>query len=116
MKLKKCVMLVVMVVFVSLLILLVYVQEIIKVGFIVVFFGFFVDYGKQMEGGIKVYMVQYGDIVVGKKIQIIIKDIIGFLFEIVKCLVQELVVCDKVDFLVGFGFMFEVLVVVFIVE
>ena len=78
-------------------------QDTIKIGVIAAFSGPFADYGKQMEGGIKAYMSQYGDTVAGKKIQIIIKDTTGPAPEVAKRLAQELVVRDKVDFLAGFG-------------
>jgi branched-chain amino acid transport system substrate-binding protein len=73
-------------------------QDTIKIGVIAAFSGPFADYGKQMEGGIKAYMAQYGDTVAGKKIQIIVKDTTGPAPEVAKRLAQELVVRDKVDF------------------
>jgi len=86
-------------------------QDTIKIGVIAAFSGPFADYGKQMEGGIKAYMSQYGDTVAGKKIQIIVKDTTGPAPEVAKRLAQELVVRDKVDFLAGFGLTPEALAV-----
>ncbi|MFC7514908.1 ABC transporter substrate-binding protein [Herbaspirillum sp. GCM10030257] len=93
-----------------------YAQETIKVGLIAPFSGPFADYGKQMEGGIKAYMQQYGDKVAGKKVEIIIKDTTGPVPEVAKRLAQELVVRDKVDFLAGFGLTPEALAVAPIAE
>lgn len=91
-------------------------QETIKVGVVAAFSGPFADYGKQIEGGIKAYMHQYGDKVAGKKIEIIIKDTTGPAPDIAKRLAQELVVRDKVDFLAGFGLTPEALAVAPIAE
>ena len=91
-------------------------QETIKVGLIAPFSGPFADYGKQMEGGIKAYMAQHGDMVAGKKFEIIVKDTTGPAPEIAKRLAQELVVRDKVDFLAGFGLTPEALAVAAIAE
>ncbi|MFL6717032.1 MAG: ABC transporter substrate-binding protein [Burkholderiaceae bacterium] len=91
-------------------------QETIKVGVIAAFSGPFADYGKQMEGGIKAYMKQYGDTVAGKKIELIYKDTTGPSPEIAKRLAQELVVRDKVDILAGFGLTPEALAVAPIAE
>jgi branched-chain amino acid transport system substrate-binding protein len=75
----------------------------IKIGLVSEFSGPFADYGKQMENGIKAYMLQNGDSVAGKKIELITRDTTGPSPEIAKRLAQELVTRDKVDFLVGFG-------------
>lgn len=91
-------------------------EDTIKIGLIAPFSGPFADYGKQMEGGIKAYMKQYGDKVAGKKVEIIIKDTTGPVPEIAKRLAQELVVRDKVDFLTGFGLTPEALAVAPIAE
>ncbi|MDY7537016.1 ABC transporter substrate-binding protein [Undibacterium sp. RTI2.1] len=91
-------------------------EETIKVGVVAAFSGPFADYGKQIEGGIKAYMHQYGDKVAGKKIEIIIKDTTGPAPDVAKRLAQELVVRDKVDFLAGFGLTPEALAVAPIAE
>jgi branched-chain amino acid transport system substrate-binding protein len=88
----------------------------IKVGLIAPFSGPFADYGKQMEGGIKAYVAQYGSTVAGKKIEIIIRDTTGPAPEIAKRLAQELVVREKVDFLAGFGLTPEALAVAPVAE
>ena len=86
-------------------------QDTIKVGLIAPFSGPFADYGKQMEGGIKAYMAQYGSTVAGKKVEILVRDSTGPAPEIAKRLAQELVTRDKVDFLAGFGLTPEALAV-----
>ncbi|HTD03904.1 ABC transporter substrate-binding protein [Undibacterium sp.] len=91
-------------------------EETLKIGVIAAFSGPFADYGKQIEGGIKAYMHQYGDKVAGKKIEIIIKDTTGPAPDVAKRLAQELVVRDKVDFLAGFGLTPEALAVAPIAE
>lgn len=91
-------------------------EDTIKVGLVAPFSGPFADYGKQFEAGIKTYMLQHGDKVAGKKVEIIIKDTTGPVPEIAKRLAQELVVRDKVDFLAGFGLTPEALAVAPIAE
>jgi len=75
----------------------------IKIGMIAAFSGPFADIGKQLQGGIKAYLKAHGDTVAGKKIEILTRDTTGPVPEVAKRLAQELVVQDKVDFLVGFG-------------
>jgi branched-chain amino acid transport system substrate-binding protein len=78
--------------------------DVIKVGMIAEFSGPAAEYGKQMENGMKTYMKQHGDVVAGKKIQIITRDVGGPNPEVAKRLAQELVTRDNVDILAGFGF------------
>jgi branched-chain amino acid transport system substrate-binding protein len=75
----------------------------IKVGMLAEMSGNFADTGLQITNGAKAYMKQHGDVVAGKKIELIIKDTTGPAPEVAKRLAQELVVNDKVDFLAGFG-------------
>lgn len=75
----------------------------IKVGVIAEMTGTFADHGQQMMNGIKTYMMQHGDRIAGKKIELIVKDTGGPNPDVAKRLAQELVVKDKVDFLAGFG-------------
>jgi branched-chain amino acid transport system substrate-binding protein len=79
------------------------VRTTIKIGMIASFSGPFADVGKQLLGGIKTYMKQHGDTVAGKKIELVTRDTTGPAPEVAKRLAQELVVQEKVDFLVGFG-------------
>ena len=77
-------------------------QQTVKIGVILPFSGQFADTGAQLDGGIKLYMQQHGDMVAGKKIEIIRKDTGGVAPDIAKRLAQELVVRDNVDILAGF--------------
>ena len=52
-------------------------QQTIKVGVILPFSGQFADTGVQLDDGIKLYMQQNGDMVAGKKIEVIRKDVGG---------------------------------------
>jgi branched-chain amino acid transport system substrate-binding protein len=83
----------------------------IKVGVIAPFSGPFGSHGSEIEGGIKAYLQEHGDSVAGRSIELILKDTTGPSPEIAKRLAQELVVRDKVDFLVGFGLTPEALAV-----
>ena len=78
-------------------------QQTIKIGVILPFSGQFADTGIQLDNGIKLYMQQHGDIVAGKKIEVIRKDVGGIAPEVAKRLAQELVVRDNVDILTGFA-------------
>lgn len=79
-------------------------EDTIKVGLILDQSGPFAEYGRQMEGGIRVFMKQHGDKVAGKKIELIIRDSTGPNPEVGKRLAQELITRHKVHFLAGFGF------------
>ncbi|MBK4738537.1 ABC transporter substrate-binding protein [Noviherbaspirillum sp. DKR-6] len=79
-------------------------QEVIKIGLIAPFSGPYAQYGKQMEAGIKTYMKQHGEQIVGKKVEIITRDTMGPSPDLSRRLAQELVTREKVNFLAGFGF------------
>jgi branched-chain amino acid transport system substrate-binding protein len=78
-------------------------RDTIKLGLIAAFSGPFADIGKQIQGGVNAYIKQHGDRVAGKKIEVLVRDTTGPAPDIAKRLAQELVVRDKVDFLIGFG-------------
>jgi branched-chain amino acid transport system substrate-binding protein len=78
-------------------------QPVVKVGLILPFSGQFADPAIQADNGIKLYMQRHGDVVAGKKIEIIRKDTGGIAPDVAKRLAQELVVRDKVDLLTGFS-------------
>jgi branched-chain amino acid transport system substrate-binding protein len=78
-------------------------EEPIRVGLLGEFSGPFAGYGKQIHGGIKAWLQQHGDVVAGRKIEIILRDTTGPAPEVAKRLAQDLVTQDKVDFLAGFG-------------
>jgi branched-chain amino acid transport system substrate-binding protein len=74
----------------------------IKIGLILPMTGQQQSTGKQEAAGAKLYMQQHGDTVAGKKIQLIIKDD-GAVPDNTKRIAQDLIVNDKVNFLMGFG-------------
>ena len=77
-------------------------EDVVKIGLIVPMTGPFTTTGKQLVAGAKLYMQSKGDIVAGKKIELVIKDDTGNA-DMTKQFAQELVVNDKVSFLAGFG-------------
>jgi branched-chain amino acid transport system substrate-binding protein len=78
-------------------------QNTIKVGVIAEFSGPFAAYGEQIEAGMKAYMKQHGDMVAGRKIELITRDTKGPAPDVAKRFAQELITRDKVQFLAGFG-------------
>ena len=77
-------------------------QETVKIGFILPMTGQQQSTGKQEAAGIKLYMAQHGDMVAGKKVELIIRDD-GAVPDNTKRIAQEMIVNDKVNFLAGFG-------------
>jgi branched-chain amino acid transport system substrate-binding protein len=77
-------------------------QEVFKVGLIVPMTGQQATTGKQLEAAVKLYMAQNGNMVAGKKIELIVKDDTS-IPDVTKRLAQELVVQDKVHVLAGMG-------------
>ena len=77
-------------------------QEPFKIGFILPMTGQQQSTGKQESAGAKLYMAQHGDVVAGRKIELIIKDD-GAVPDNTKRIAQELIVNDKVSVLAGFG-------------
>jgi branched-chain amino acid transport system substrate-binding protein len=73
-----------------------------KIGLIVPLTGPFTSTGKQLEAAARLYMAQNGDVVAGRKVELIVKDDTGTP-DVTKRLAQELVVNDKVNVLAGFG-------------
>jgi len=78
-------------------------QDTIKIGVILPYSGQFADTGIQLDNGIKLYMKQHGEMIAGKKIEVIRKDVGGIAPDVAKRLAQELIVRDKVDILAGFA-------------
>lgn len=78
-------------------------QETVKVGVILPYSGPFADAANQLDAGIKLYMQQNGDMVAGKKVEIVRKDTGGPAPDVAKRLAQELVVRDGVDIIAGFA-------------
>jgi branched-chain amino acid transport system substrate-binding protein len=77
-------------------------DDVVKIGLIVPMSGPFASTGRQIDAAVKLYMVQHGDTVAGKKIQIILKDDTN-VPDTTKRLAQELIVQDHVAVLTGFG-------------
>jgi branched-chain amino acid transport system substrate-binding protein len=78
-------------------------QQTVKIGVILAYSGQFADPSAQMDNGIKLYLLQHGDVVAGKKIELIRKDTGGIAPDVAKRLAQELIVRDNVDLLAGFA-------------
>jgi branched-chain amino acid transport system substrate-binding protein len=82
----------------------VHAQATVKIGVIMPYSGQLADLGVQIDNGIKLYMKQHGDVVAGKKIEIIRRDDGGMAPDVSKRLAQELVVRDKIDIITGIMF------------
>src|ERR1700745_3097288 len=78
-------------------------QQTIRIGLILPYSGQFADPGVQADNGIKLYMQQHGDMVGGKKIEIIRRETGAIAPDVAKRLAQELIVREKVDLLAGFS-------------
>jgi branched-chain amino acid transport system substrate-binding protein len=77
-------------------------QNAVRIGMLAPLTGPFASTGKQLTAGARLYMQLNGDVVAGRKIELIVKDD-GANPEMTKRLAQELVVNDKVAILTGFG-------------
>ncbi len=77
-------------------------QEKFKIGLILPMTGPFASTGKQIEAATRLYMAQNGDMVGGKKVELIVKDDTSAP-DVTKRIAQEMVVNDKVNVLAGFG-------------
>ncbi|APW43309.1 ABC transporter substrate-binding protein [Rhodoferax saidenbachensis] len=73
-----------------------------KIGLILPMTGQQATTGRQIEAAAKLYMAQNGDMIGGKKVELIIKDDTS-IPDVTKRLAQELVVNDKVNVLAGMG-------------
>jgi branched-chain amino acid transport system substrate-binding protein len=74
----------------------------VKIGVVLPMTGPFASTGRQVEAGIKAYMSLNGDMVAGKKIEMVLRDD-GGVADQTRRIAQELVVNDGVKMLVGFG-------------
>ena len=75
-------------------------QEVLKIGMVQAMTGPLSQAGKAAANGALLYLKQHGDVVAGRKIQLIIKDD-GSVPDVAKRLTQELIVNEKVDLLAG---------------
>lgn len=78
-------------------------QTSVKVGMVAELSGPFAEIGRQMVHGAKAYQKLHGDVVGGRKVELIVRDATGPAPEVAQRLAQELLGSDKVDFLAGFG-------------
>jgi branched-chain amino acid transport system substrate-binding protein len=77
-------------------------EQPIKIGVILAYSGPFAGPSTQMDNGIKLYMLEHGDTVAGKKIELIRKDTGGVAPLVAKRLAQDLITREKVDLFAGF--------------
>ena len=77
-------------------------QETIKIGLLLPMTGQQASTGRQIDAAVKLYMAQNGNMVAGKKVEIIVKDDAAEPNN-TRRLAQELIVNDKVVALAGFG-------------
>ncbi len=77
-------------------------QNTVKIGALLPMTGQQQSTGVQIAAAIRLYMAQKGDMVAGNKVQLIVKDD-GAVAENSKRLAQDLIVNEKVNFVVGFG-------------
>ncbi len=77
-------------------------EDTVKIGFILPMTGQQQSTGKQESAAIKLFMAQHGDMVAGKKIEVIIRDDAA-IPDNTKRIAQEMIVNDKVTFVAGFG-------------
>jgi branched-chain amino acid transport system substrate-binding protein len=75
----------------------------VKIGLILPMTGPFASTGKQTQAGVRLYMQRNGDIVAGRKIELIVRDDTGLAPETTKRIAQDLVVQEKIAILAGFG-------------
>jgi branched-chain amino acid transport system substrate-binding protein len=77
-------------------------QDAIKIGLILPMTGPQQSTGAQVEAAVRLYMQQHGNIVAGKKVEIVLRDDVS-VPDNTKRLAQELIVNEKVKFIAGFG-------------
>jgi branched-chain amino acid transport system substrate-binding protein len=77
-------------------------QDTVKIGLILPMTGQQQSTGKQELAAIKLYMAQHGDMVAGKKFELIVRDDAA-VADNTKRIAHELIVNDKVTFIAGFG-------------
>jgi branched-chain amino acid transport system substrate-binding protein len=75
----------------------------VRVALILPLTGPFASTGRQIEAAVRLYMTRNGDIVAGRKIELLVKDDTGLAPETTKRLAQEAIARENVSFLAGFG-------------
>src|SRR6266702_4838512 len=74
-----------------------------KIGPILPLTGPFATTGRQIEAACRLYIARNGDVVAGRKVELIVKDDTGLAPETTKRIAQEMVVQERVTILAGFG-------------
>ncbi len=77
-------------------------QTAFKIGLIVPMTGPSQSTGKQIDAAVNLFVKQHGDVVAGRKIEVILRDDAG-VPDTTRRIAQELVVKDHVDAIAGFG-------------
>jgi branched-chain amino acid transport system substrate-binding protein len=72
----------------------------IKIGMVMPMTGTLASAGKQVVAGARLYMRHHGDMVAGKRVELIVRDDTSA-FEVGKRLIQEFIVNDRVDIIGG---------------
>jgi len=85
-------------------------QQPLKIGLILPYTGQFTDASAQMDDAIKLYIKQHGDVVAGRRIEIVRRDD-GGSPDVAKRMARELAVNDNVDLFAGFAITPEALAV-----
>ncbi|MGO9786166.1 MAG: ABC transporter substrate-binding protein [Stellaceae bacterium] len=78
-------------------------QQPLKIGLIVPMTGPFASTGKQVDAAVKLYVAEHGDVVAGRKIEVLLRDDTGIAPETTKRLAQELITNDHAEIIAGFG-------------
>jgi len=74
-----------------------------KIGLILPLTGPFASTGRQIQAACRLYIERNGDTVIGRKVELIVKDDTGLAPETTKRIAQELVVQENINILAGFG-------------
>src|SRR5262244_3838339 len=74
-----------------------------RIALILPLTGPFASTGRQIEAAVRLYMAKHGDMVAGRKLELLVRDDGGLAPETTKRLAQEAITRDKVMFLAGFG-------------
>ncbi len=77
-------------------------QQPLKIGLILPMTGPFASTGRQVYAAVKLYVAQHGDVVAGRKIEVLLRDDANAP-ETTKRFAQELVTNDHAEILAGFG-------------
>src|SRR5450759_2649388 len=89
-------------------------QEIVKIGLPMPLTGVLAAVGRQAVAGARLYVAQHGDIVAGRKVQLIVRDDTS-VPDVSKRIAQEMIVNDKVA-IIGGGLTPNVLAIAAIVS